>query len=70
MVFYLFLVLRKLANFPEKVVLLEPCKPDIKIKDVFSDKLTPLTSSPIKSVNSSFEIFTNNCHSCKEVNTF
>ena len=65
-----FLVFKKLANFPEKVVLPDPCKPDIRITVGLPAKLTPTTSPPIKSVNSSLTNFIINCPGFRVVNTF
>ena len=59
-----------MASLPEKVVLPEPCKPDIRITDGLADKLTPSASPPINSVNSSLTILTINCPGWSVVNTF
>ena len=42
-----FFVFINFASFPEKVVLPEPCNPDIKITDGFPDRLIPSASPPI-----------------------
>ena len=55
-----FLVFKKFANFPEKVVLPEPCKPDIKITVGEPPKFTPTVSPPINKVSSSLTSFTIN----------
>ena len=48
------------ANLPEKVVLPEPCNPDMRIIDGFCDRFTSAVSPPIKVASSSCTIFTIN----------
>ena len=59
-----------MASFPEKVVLPDPCKPDINITVGFPERLRPTVSPPINSVSSSFTSLTINCPGFNDVNTF
>ena len=67
--FFARLDFNKLASLPEKVVLPDPCKPDIKITEGFPFRLTSTLCPPINMASSSCTIFTNSCCGFNEVNT-
>ena len=65
-----FLVLSIRASFPEKVVLPEPCRPDIRITAGWPSVSISTVSPPINWVSSSWTIFTINWLGFTAVSTF
>ena len=68
--FLFFFVFSIRANLPEKVVLPEPCRPDIKMTAGLPSKSISAVSPPINWVSSSCTIFTINWLGFTAVNTF
>ena len=68
--FLFFFVFSIRASLPEKVVLPEPCRPDIKITAGFPSKSISAVSPPINWVSSSCTIFTINWLGFTAVSTF